>query len=129
MSYLYGFDVIKCLCDVMHTDCDVLHRVCLMSYREFVWYNWCTGLNDTDRVDVVSDIEGVMSRNNACDVIKLWCVLIKHGCDALYRYMILYIKWVCFHTYKGCDIIERVGVMTQIQWLSCHIHWIWFREF
>ena len=30
MSYLYGFDVIKCLCDVMHTDCDVLHRVCLM---------------------------------------------------------------------------------------------------
>ena len=33
-------------------------------------------------------------------------------------YMILYVQWVCCHTYKGCDIIERVGVMTQIQWMS-----------
>ena len=60
MSYLYGCDVIKCSCDVMHTDCDVIHRVCVMAYRELVWYNLCTGLDDTDRVDVVSDIEGVI---------------------------------------------------------------------
>ena len=70
MSYLYGCDVIMCSCVVIHTDCDVIHRVCVMSYRELVWYNLCTGLDDTDRVDVVSDIEGVMSRNNACDVTQ-----------------------------------------------------------
>ena len=29
-----------------------------------------TGFDDTDRVDVVSDIVGVMSRNNACDVTQ-----------------------------------------------------------
>ena len=72
-------DVIKCSCDAMHTDCDLIHRVCVMAYRELGWYNWCTCLDDTDRMDVVSDIEGVMSRNNACDVIynvvwshKIW---------------------------------------------------------
>ena len=70
MSYLYGCDVIMCSCGVMHTDCDVIHRVRVMSYRVLVWYNLCTGLDDTDRVDVVSDIEGVRSRNNACDVIQ-----------------------------------------------------------
>ena len=70
MSYLYGCDDIMCLFGVIHTDCDVIHRVCVMSYRELVCYNGCTGLDDTDRVDVVSDIEGVMSRNNACDVIQ-----------------------------------------------------------
>ena len=46
----------------MHTDCDVIHRVRVMSYRESVWYNGYTDLDDTDRVDVLSDIEGVMSR-------------------------------------------------------------------
>ena len=46
----------------MHTDCDVIHRV--------VWYNSCTCLDDTDRMDVVSDIEGVISRNNACDFMQ-----------------------------------------------------------
>ena len=62
MSYLYGCDVIKCSCGVMHTDCDAIHRVCVMSYRELVCYNWRTSLDDTDTVDVVSDIEGVMLR-------------------------------------------------------------------
>ena len=47
----------------------------------------------------MSDIEGVMSRNNACDVIKLWCVLIKHGCDALYR----------LH-----DTVHKVGVLSYL---------------
>ena len=28
MSYLYGCDVIKCSCDVMHTERDVIHIVC-----------------------------------------------------------------------------------------------------
>ena len=48
----------------------------------------------------MSDIEGVMSRNNACDVIKMWCVLIKHGCDALYR---LY------------DTVHKVGVLSYLE--------------
>ena len=70
MSYLYGYEVIKCSCDVMHTVCDFTHRVCVMSYGELVRNNGCTGHDDTDRVDIVSDIEGVMSGNNACDVIQ-----------------------------------------------------------
>ena len=32
-----------------------------MSYRELVKYNWYTGFDDTDPVDVVSDIEGEMA--------------------------------------------------------------------
>ena len=28
MSYLYGCDVIKCSCDVMHTEFFVIHIVC-----------------------------------------------------------------------------------------------------
>ena len=47
----------------------------------------------------LSRYEGVMSRNNACDVIKLWCVLIKHGCDALYR----------LH-----DTVHKVGVLSYL---------------
>ena len=39
MSYLYWCDLIKCSCDVMHTECDVIDIVCVMSYREWVWYN------------------------------------------------------------------------------------------
>ena len=45
------------------------------------------------------------------------CDVIKCGCDALYSlYDVIQIGVWC-HTYKGCDNIERVGVMTQIQWL------------
>ena len=32
-----------------------------MSYRELEKYNWYTGFDDTDTVDVVSDIEGEMA--------------------------------------------------------------------
>ena len=39
MSYIYGCDVIKSSWDVMHTECDVIYIVCVMSYREWVWYN------------------------------------------------------------------------------------------
>ena len=35
-------------------------------------------------------------------------------------YRMLHIQWVSCHTYKGCDIIESVGVMTQIQWWLCY---------
>ena len=33
----------------------------------------------------MSDMEGVMSRNKACDVTQMGCDLIIYGCDALYR--------------------------------------------
>ena len=60
MSYLYGCDVIKCSCDVMHTECDVIHRVCNVIQRVGVIQLY-TGFDDTDTVDVVSDIEGEMA--------------------------------------------------------------------
>ena len=37
------------------------------------------------KVKIVSDIEGVMSGNNACMSYKMWFDVIKYGCDALYR--------------------------------------------
>ena len=33
MSYLYGCDVIKCSCDVMHTESDVIYIVCNVIQR------------------------------------------------------------------------------------------------
>ena len=33
MSYLYGCDVIKCSCYVMHTEYDVIHGVCNVIQR------------------------------------------------------------------------------------------------
>ena len=50
----------------------------------------------------MSDMEGVISRNNACDVIQNVVSshkIIKYGCDALYR---LY------------DIIHIVGVLSYL---------------
>ena len=61
MPYVYGHDVIKSSCDVMHTEYDVIHIVCVKSSREWVSYNLYTGFDDTDTVDVVSDIEGEMA--------------------------------------------------------------------
>ena len=61
MSYIFMHDVIKRSCDVMHTECDVIHIVCVMSYQEWVLYNGYTGFDDTDTVDVVSDIVGEMA--------------------------------------------------------------------
>ena len=29
-----------------------------------------------------------------------------------------------YHTHSGCDIIDRVGVMTQIQGTQCVIQWV-----
>ena len=113
MSYLYGSDVIKCSCDVMHTDCDVIHRVCVMSYRELAWYNWCTGLDDRDRVDVVSDIEGVMSRNNACDVIQnvVWS-------HKIWVWCLIQVIWYC--PYSGCAVIPIKGVISLNEWELWH---------
>ena len=39
MSYIFMHDVIKRSCDVMHTEYDVIHIECVMSSREWVWYN------------------------------------------------------------------------------------------
>ena len=61
MSYIYVCDVINNSCDVMHTEYDVINIVCVMSYRECVWYNRYTGFDDSDTVDVMSDIVGEMT--------------------------------------------------------------------
>ena len=60
MSYLYGSDVIKCSCDVVHTEYDVIHIICNVIQRVRVT-QLITWFNDTDTVDVVSDIEGEMA--------------------------------------------------------------------
>ena len=69
MSYLYGCDVIKCSCEVRHTECDVIHIVCNDTQRvgKMQLIPWVDG---TDTVDVVSIIEGEMA-----DITFVWsCV-------------------------------------------------------
>ena len=56
-----GCDVIKGTCDAMHTEYDVIDIVCVMSSGQWLWYNWYTGFDDTNTVDVVSDIVGEMA--------------------------------------------------------------------
>ena len=56
--YIEGYNVTNSCCDSMHTEYDVTRRVCMMSYREWVWYNLYPGFDDTDTVDVVLDIVG-----------------------------------------------------------------------
>ena len=44
----------------MHTECDVIHIVCNVIQRVGVIHRY-SGFDDTDTVDVVSDIEGEMA--------------------------------------------------------------------
>ena len=39
MLYIEGYYVINILGDSMHTEYNVTRIVCVMSYREWVWYN------------------------------------------------------------------------------------------
>ena len=56
MLYREGYNVIISCCDRRHTEYDATRIVCVMSYREWVWYNGYRGFDDTDTVDVVFDI-------------------------------------------------------------------------
>ena len=40
MLYIEGYNVINICCDSMDIEYDVTRIVCVMSYREWVWYNW-----------------------------------------------------------------------------------------
>ena len=40
-----------------------------------------------------------------------------------------YIKCVWCHRYSWSEIITRVVVMTQLQWMQCQIYWEWFHEY
>ena len=39
MLYTEGYDVINSCCDSMPTEYEVTGIVCVMTYREWVWYN------------------------------------------------------------------------------------------
>ena len=56
--YIEVCNVLNSCCDSKHTEYDVTTIVFVMSYREWVWYNWYPGVDDTDTVDVVLDILG-----------------------------------------------------------------------
>ena len=58
MLYIEGYNVINICCDSMDTEYDVTRIVCVMSYREWVCYNWHHEFDDTDTLDVVLDIVG-----------------------------------------------------------------------
>ena len=58
MLYIEGYNVINICFDSMDTEYDVTRILCVMSYREWVWYNWYREFDDTDTVDVVLDIVG-----------------------------------------------------------------------
>ena len=58
MLYIEGYNVINICCDSMDTEYDVTRIVCVMSYREWVWYNGYHEFDDTDTVDGVLNIAG-----------------------------------------------------------------------
>ena len=53
-----------------------------------------------------------------CGVINTQGCVVKHSGygvkNIVDRLSPIYCK--CYHRYSGCDIIDRFGVMTQIQW-------------
>ena len=63
MLYIEGYNVINICCDSMHTEYDVTRIVCVISYREWVWYNGYREFGDTDTVDgvlgIVSQMAGI----------------------------------------------------------------------
>ena len=100
MLYIDWYNVINCCCYSMHREYDVTRIAWAMSYRE--WYGITDTLfDDTHTVDVLLDTVGQMA--DIMFVLPcMWCPI-----------------------YKGCYIVESVGVMTHIQGLWCHIQWIW----
>ena len=60
MLYIDGYNVINSCYNSMHTEYNFTRIVRVMSYREWGWYNWYCGFDDTDTVDVVLDIVGQM---------------------------------------------------------------------
>ena len=101
--YIYECEVIKSSCDVMHTECDVIHIVCVMSYREWVCYNGYTVFDDTDTVDVVSDIEGEMA-DKTFVLSCVWCP----------------VKCVWCHECSGCNVITTM-VWSHKEWTRCYV--------
>ena len=75
MLYIAGYNVINSFCDSMHTEYHVTGTVFVMSYREWVWYNWYPGFDDTDTVDVVLDIMGQMADITRCVMSYIGCVM------------------------------------------------------
>ena len=61
MLYIEGYYFINSFGDSMHTEYDVTRIDCVMSCREWVWYNLYPVFEDTDTVDVVFDILGQMA--------------------------------------------------------------------
>ena len=72
MLYIEGYYVINSHGDSMHTEYDVKRIECVMSYREWVWYNWYPGSDDTDTEDEVLDIVGQMSDITSV-LPHVWC--------------------------------------------------------
>ena len=69
MSYLYGCDVIMHSCDVMQSECDVIHIECNVIQRVGE-IQLVHGFDDTDTVDMISNIVGVMRKTRWFEIIK-----------------------------------------------------------
>ena len=84
MLYIEAYNVINICFGSMDTEYDVRRIVCVMSYREWVWYNWYREFDDTDRVDAVLDIVGQI------EDISFYC----HVCDVIYRMCDVLMQWM-----------------------------------
>ena len=72
MLYTEGYDVTNNCFDSMHTEYDVTHIVCVISYREWLWYNWYLVIDDTDTVVVELDIACQMA-DITFELPCVWC--------------------------------------------------------
>ena len=101
--YIEVCNVLNSSCDSMHTEYDVKHIVCVMSYREWVWYNRYPGFDDTDAVDVVLYTLGQMADITfvlpyvLCQILGVWC----HECS-------------------GYNVIITM-VWSHKEWMWCHM--------
>ena len=78
-----------------------------MSYREWVWYNWYPGFDDTVTVDVVLDTVGQMA--NITFVLP---------------YVLRHMLGVWWHECTGCNVITSM-VWSHKEWIWCHMYCIW----
>ena len=99
MLYIEEHNILNSCCNSMHTEYDVTRRVCVMSYREWVCYNWYPVFDDTDTVDLVLDI--------VCQMVDITFVLPRASCHFL---------GVWCHECSGCTVITTT-VWSHKEWM------------
>ena len=107
-------DIIKSGRNVMCSSYDVIYLVAVLSYIQWGLYDRWSGCDDRDTVDVLSDIISV--RWNIIALMS-WVELRCHK-----SWVRCHIQCILCHIYSRCYVINRVCVISSIQWVWSHRH-------